>query len=96
MRLENWRRRSGRLTQTADADWSELAWRVGPVTDYEISWGVHVEADEAAIPDFLINTRIVGEWTRNGLVLLVQITAGGLVPHRRPRLGHAVAVTHEG
>ena len=56
------------------ADWSEFAWEIGPVTNYDISWGVHGETDVVGIPDFLINAEIVSEWSDVGLLLLVQIT----------------------
>lgn len=57
----------------AEADWDDAAWRPGPVTDLDISWGVHVEF-ESRIPDFLINGGIASYWSDEGLILLVQIS----------------------
>jgi hypothetical protein len=57
----------------ANAEWGEGVWRPGPVTDLDISWGVHVEFD-SAVPDFLINGGIASFWDEEGVLLLVQIT----------------------
>lgn len=59
------------------ADWTDLTWTIGPVTDYEISWGVHVEADPDAIPAFLFDRGLAGGWGDDGMVLLVQIPVEG-------------------
>lgn len=60
-----------------DADWSAFEWRIGPVTDYEISWGVHVEVDPEAAPDFLIESGLASEYDGGGLVLLIQFPEPG-------------------
>lgn len=54
------------------ADWSGMIWEFGPVTDLEISWGVHVRVDEAAVPEFLLAKEIAAGWAGFGLVLHVQ------------------------
>jgi hypothetical protein len=57
-----------------NADWSRFRWHTGAVTDYDISWGVHVEVDAAAVPDFLVDRRIVGGGPGSPtIILLVQV-----------------------
>lgn len=56
----------------AAVDWSELAWKFGPVVDYEISWGVYVTVEQGSVPSFLIDRGLVTGDDRS-LVLLVQI-----------------------
>lgn len=56
------------------ADWSRMAWQMGPVTDLDISWGVHAIVDAAAVPVFLVAREIVaGGPDSDMIVLLVQI-----------------------
>ena len=57
------------------ADWADFTWRIGPVTDLEISWGVHVESEPEQIPTFLIDRGIAGGWDDQGMLLLVQIAS---------------------
>ena len=63
--------------QVTRADWSAFQWEIGPMTDYEISWGVHVEVDSAQVPDFLVDSRLAGPYDDIGIVLLVQFLAPG-------------------
>jgi hypothetical protein len=56
------------------ADWSGLRWTMGPVTDYDIAWGVHVEVPADAVPDFLVDRRLVAPFGGEGIILLVQFT----------------------
>jgi len=57
-----------------NADWSRFLWHMGTVTDYDISWGVHVEVDAALVPDFLVDRRIVAGGPESPMIiLLVQI-----------------------
>jgi hypothetical protein len=70
-------------SDVADAVWSPLRWRTGPVTDYEISWGVNVVVEEGDVPEFLLTRRIAGrpdQATGSGpshLLLLVQLLEDG-------------------
>lgn len=59
------------------ADWSGMRWRVGPVSDYDISWAVYVEVDPSTVPRVLTERRIVAEWPEQGVLLLVQIDQAG-------------------
>lgn len=63
--------------EVAAADWSEFEWDIGPVTNHDISWGVHVLIEEESVPDFLVNRGIAGGWDGSGIVLLVQIPSVG-------------------
>jgi len=56
------------------ADWRAFDWAIGPVTDYDISWGVHVEVEPDAIPEFLIDRRLAAPYDNEGIILLVQFT----------------------
>ncbi|HEV8252905.1 MAG TPA: hypothetical protein VGQ66_05930 [Candidatus Limnocylindria bacterium] len=57
-----------------NADWSRFLWHTGTVSDFDISWGVHVEVDAAAVPAFLVDRRIVaGGPGSPTIILLVQI-----------------------
>ena len=58
----------------ATADWSEFRWTIGPVTDYDIAWGVHVEVPPGAVPGFLVDRGLAGRFGGEGIVLLVQFT----------------------
>jgi len=58
------------------ADWAALRWRTGPVVDYDISWGVYVDAEAGEIPAFL-TTRNLAAGSQDRLVLLVQIQRDG-------------------
>lgn len=59
------------------ADWSAMHWRAGPVSDYEISWGVRIEVSPEAVPTFLTERKIAGVWDDNGLLFLIQIHEDG-------------------
>lgn len=59
------------------ADWSRLEWEIGPVTDYEISWGVNVIVDNGAVPSFLYQEGVAGTSDQFGMVLLVQLADAG-------------------
>lgn len=56
------------------ADWSGFRWAMGPITDYDIAWGVHVEVPPDAVPNFLVDRGLVGRFGGEGIVLLVQFT----------------------
>lgn len=58
------------------ADWSTLSWRIGPVVDYEISWGVFVQVDGGEAPAFLVERHLAAGST-DRLVLLVQLHTDG-------------------
>lgn len=60
----------------ASADWSSMQWRIGPVSNYDISWGVYVEVVDGDVPAFLTDREIAGEWS-DGVFLLVQIHEDG-------------------
>ena len=74
------------------AEWSEVRWEFGPVTDLDISWGVHVRVDEETFPPFLVERGIAAGWDGFGIVLHVQTPEGnsyliagqGLDVDRRP------------
>jgi len=55
----------------ADADWSGLTWQVGPVTNLDWAWGVHVLVDEERVPAFLVDRQIAAGWEGFGIVLHV-------------------------
>jgi hypothetical protein len=59
------------------ADWSRLEWEIGPITDYEISWGVNVIVDDEAVPDFLFREGLVTASDPFGMHLLVQLNDAG-------------------
>ena len=63
--------------EVAATDWSDLAWEIGPVTDYEISWGVHAVVAPAGVSDTLVDRGLFSGWGEAGIVILVQITDGG-------------------
>jgi hypothetical protein len=58
-------------------DWSDLTWEIGPVTDYEISWGVHAQVAPAGVSVTLVDRGLFGGWGEEGIMILVQITDGG-------------------
>ena len=58
------------------ADWSSLKWRIGRVSNYDISWGVYVEVTEGTVPAFLVEREIAGKQS-NGMLLLVQVREDG-------------------
>jgi len=60
----------------ANADWAPLRWRIGPVVDYDISWGVYVEVQDGEMPAFL-TSRNIAAGSPDRLVLLVQIQRDG-------------------
>ena len=60
------------------ANWSEFRWTMGPITDYDIAWGVHVEVPPDAVPGFLVDRGLVGRFGGEGIVLLVQFTDAAL------------------
>jgi hypothetical protein len=59
------------------ADFSGLTWSIGPVTDYEISWGVHAALEPDRAMEELVESGIAGGWGTDGIVLLVQFVADG-------------------
>lgn len=63
--------------EVTSADWSAFQWEVGPITDYDTSWGVHVKAEIAALPNFLLNSGLAGEYDDGGIVLLIQFAESG-------------------
>lgn len=60
----------------ATADWLDLAWEFGPVTDLDISWGVHVVVNEGEVPRFLVERQLAAGWEGFGIVLHVQTPVG--------------------
>lgn len=58
------------------ADWASLRWRIGPVVDHDISWGVYVEVEDGHMPAFL-TSRNIAAGSRDRLVLLVQLQRDG-------------------
>jgi len=61
----------------AATDWSELTWEIGPVIDYEISWGVHAMVSPAGVSRILVDRGLLGGWDEAGFVILVQVTDVG-------------------
>lgn len=56
------------------ADWSRMDWQMGTVTDFDISWGVHVEVDAATVPAFLVDREVVSGGPESPtIILLVQV-----------------------
>ena len=60
------------VRNVAEADWSAFEWQIGPVVDHDISWGVYVEVDREAVPDFLIDSGLASGFEGRGLVLSIQ------------------------
>lgn len=64
------------VSDVTNADWSRFNWEIGPVTDYEVSWGVHFRVDGGGAPDFLSTKAITGRpgaSDRSEMILLVQL-----------------------
>lgn len=58
------------------ADWGALRWRIGPVVDYDISWGVYVEVEAGEMPAF-VTMRSLGVGSPDQQMFLVQIRGDG-------------------
>ena len=60
----------------SSSDWSKLAWQVGQIRDYDISWGVRVQMSGSSVPTFLLERRIAGgQEGASTIILLVQFAS---------------------
>lgn len=65
------------VNDVESSDWSELGWKIGQVSDYDISWGVRVQISGSTVPPFLVEKRIAsGQAGTSTIILLVQFASG--------------------